>query len=106
MRHTGQLLDGADRPEIGPPPVDDVSQADQAQLAGSWMVEGESVRIEHTGDHLSMMHNGIAYRMVQVQRRMFYIPGLDDMVGFARNPSGSFTKMYLSSNVGERWAAR
>lgn len=102
----GSILDGADRPALSEPPVDEVLQDDQAQLAGVWRVEGEAVRIVRSGDHLSMLHNDIGYRMVQVQRRMFYVPGLDYMIGFAKNPSGSFTRMYLSSPLSERWADR
>ena len=86
--------------------MEDVSRADHKSLAGTWTLEGESVRIEYAGDHLAMMHHGIDYRMVQVQPRMFYVPGLDFMVGFARNPAGSFARMYRSSNTSEQWAAR
>jgi hypothetical protein len=88
------------------PVVDDVMPEDVASLTGTWKAEVEPVRVERTGDHLSMMYHGIAYRMVQVERRMFYVPGLDYMVGFARNPSGVFTKLYLASNVSETYLNR
>ena len=106
VRAINAILDGADAPMMNGPAVDDVAPEDLAALTGTWKAEGEPPSIERTGDHLSMMHNGVGYRMVQVERRMFYVPGLDCMVGFAKNPSGAFTKLYISSNVSERWASR
>ena len=106
VRAIDAILDEADPPAMNPPATDDVSKDELASLAGTWMVEGGTVRIERTSDHLAMMHNGIGYRIVQVESRMFYVPGLDYMVGFAKIPSGPFAKMYIASNVSERWAAR
>jgi CubicO group peptidase (beta-lactamase class C family) len=106
VRAVDAILDGADPPAMNPPATDDVSKDELASLAGTWTVEGGTVRIERTSDRLSMMHNGVGYRMVQVESRMFYVPGLDYMVGFAKTPSGPFAKMYIASNVSERWAAR
>ena len=100
------ILDGADPPAMNPPPIDSVSKDDLASLAGTWTLEGVPIKIERTGDHLAMMHNGVGYRMVHVEPGMFYVPGLDCMVGFAKNPSGAFMKLYISSNVSERWATR
>ena len=106
VRAIDAILDGADTPVMDAPAVDDVMPEDLASLTGTWKADVEPVSIERTGDHLSLMHNGIAYRMVQVERRMFYVPGLDYMVGFAKNPSGAFTKLYLASNVSETYIDR
>ena len=106
VRAIDAILEGADAPAMDAPAVDDVAPEDLALVTGTWKAESEPATIARTGDHLSLMHNGVAYRMVQVERRMFYVPGLDYMVGFAKNPSGAFTKLYLASNVSETYINR
>jgi hypothetical protein len=75
VRAIHAILDGADAPAMNAPAVDDVAPEDLASLTGTWKAEDGPAGIERTGDHLSMMHNGVGYRMVQVERRMFYVPG-------------------------------
>ena len=106
VRAIDVILDGVDPQAMNPPPIDTVSKHDLASLAGTWTLEGVPMTIERTADHLKMLHNGVGYLMVHVEPRMFYVPGLDCMVGFAKNPSGAFMKLYMSSNVSERWATR
>ena len=93
-----EILAGRDAGLLTPPALDEVRREDRASRAGTWRLpDGDTITIEASGTRLLMAHDGLRYRMVQVDPRTFYVPGLDFMVGFA----GS--RLWLSSNVGERF---
>ena len=53
-----------------------------------------------------MTRDGVAYRMVQVDPRWFYVPGLDFMVGFAGEPAATPERIHVATNFAARWGRR
>ncbi len=78
VRSVNAILDGRAPERVG-------SLATEAvPLAGTWRTErGEVITIAQTGDHLSVVHDGLHVRMVQVKPNTYYAPGLDYVMGFA-----------------------
>ena len=100
VRAVNAILDGRELPSLTAPAVDAVPKEDRGRLAGRWgMPDGDVLTIELAERRLSMSRNGVSYRMVQVEPRAFYVPGLDYMVGLAGD------RIYVSSNFDERWSA-
>ena len=84
-------------PEIlAAPAVSAISKDALPTLAGGW---GE-FSITRSGTSLTISADDVAYRMVQIDPRFFYVPGLDFIVGF------TVDRMYLSTNLSERWIRR
>ncbi len=53
-----------------------------------------------------MVRDGVAYRMVRVDPRIFYVPGLDSMVHFARGPAGRPARIHAQTNFAAGWGTR
>lgn len=89
------------RPPVAPP-AKAVERAERASLAGEWSLpNGRRFLITTSGGFPSAVVDGVGYRMVQVSAEMFYIPGLDWMVGFSGPAAGTFTHVYVGTNVEE-----
>jgi CubicO group peptidase (beta-lactamase class C family) len=107
VRAIRSILAGADVAPPAPPPTVALSREQHSRLAGRWQLsDGERLSIERAGDHLAFHRHGVAYRMVPVDPRTFYVPGADVMVGFAGQGGGPPARIHVASNVDERWGAR
>jgi len=107
VRAIQAIVAGRDPGRVEAPVVDDVQKEERPSLAGEWRMDDGSTRtIDNAAGYLRFMHNGIGYRMVQVKRNMFYVPGLDPMIGFVKGPDGAFARIVVSSNVDVRWGNR
>lgn len=72
------ILDGRD-PELVSP-----LKTEAVLLEGTWTSgRGDAVTIARTGERLSVVVDGMRYRMVEVKPATYYVPGLDFMMGFA-----------------------
>lgn len=107
VRSIRSILAGAEVAPPSPPPVLELTAAQHSTLVGGWRLSGgERMRIERADDHLALRWKGVAYRMVAVDPRAFYVPGADLMIGFAGGAGGPPARMHVASNVEERWGAR
>jgi CubicO group peptidase (beta-lactamase class C family) len=101
VRTVTAILDGAHVEPYAPPAVEEIRKEERAALAGEWLMPGgDTLTIDMTGGHLNAVRDGVRYRIVQISPRAFYIPGLDHILGFAKD------RIYLSTNVAEEWGAR
>ena len=95
------ILDGRDPGPLVRPPTDVLAKEQRASLVGAWRLpEGERLAIDISDRGTRITRHGVSYRMVQVDPRTFYVPGLDFMVGFVKDT------MVLWSNLGEQRASR
>jgi CubicO group peptidase (beta-lactamase class C family) len=101
VRAVDDILGGGDPGKLEPPPLDNVAREARPSLAGSWMLEdGDTYEIESSAARLFAVRKGVRYWMVPVAPNAFYVPGLDDVVGFRQG------KIYVSSHLSERWGSR
>ena len=101
VRTVTAILDGARVMPYAPPAVDEIRKEERATLAGSWLMPGgDTLVIDMTDGHLNAVRDGVRYRIVQISPRAFYIPGLDHILGFAKD------RIYRSTNVAEEWGTR
>jgi CubicO group peptidase (beta-lactamase class C family) len=106
IRAVNTILDGSEG-EIAAPATDEIAEEKRSSLAGLWELGGdERLEIVSDGDALYAVRDGVRYRMFGVGPRAFYCPGLDPMIGFARDESGEFSRIHISSNLEERWGSR
>jgi CubicO group peptidase (beta-lactamase class C family) len=92
---------------LTPPATDEISREERSRLASTWALpDGERFEVEFAEGRTSLVRNGVRYRMVPVERKFFYVPGLDFMVGFKKGGSGDPVAMNLSSNFDDVWAKR
>ena len=107
VRTLAAAAEGRPAPPLAPPATDAVDTGAPQRLAGEWRLEGGgAVSVVAASDRLSMVSDGVAYRMVQVDPRTFYVPGLDFMVGFAGGPEGAPARIHVESNFAARWGTR
>lgn len=96
-----------DVPRLQAPAIEDVPKEERTALAGRWVIGHHVVEIMNNGGRLSVREGGVNYPMFpEGGLRAFYVPGLDWIVGFARGEDRSFSRIYLSSNIDERWGRR
>jgi CubicO group peptidase (beta-lactamase class C family) len=100
IRTISAILDGGSA-SASPPNTVDVVKTDYASLTGRWKA-GEPLEIEHDGRHLFLKRAGVRYLMVQIDRRSFYVPGLDFLIGFGAR----LWRIHVSTAVRERWGTR
>ena len=106
IRAVSAILDGHDPRPLVPPATEDVRKEERESLAGAWSLsDGTTFRIESSNGRIDVRQNGVRYRMVQISPRAFYVPGLDWMIGFARD-GNSFDRIHVESNVREQWGQR
>ena len=106
IRAVSAILDGHDSRPLMPPATDDVRKEERESLAGAWVLpDGTTFTIEDSNGRIDVRQNEVRYRMVQISPRAFYVPGLDWMIGFARD-SNSFDRIHVESNVREQWGQR
>ena len=99
-----RAVNGRAHGPLMPPATDEVRSEERPALAGEWrMPDGRILAIQPAGTALFITRDGVAYRMVPVSSRAFYVPGLDYMIGFARGADGRFARIHISSNVEESW---
>lgn len=100
VRAVTAILEGRE-PEAVAAPQAAVIRAETRDLAaGEWMLsDGTTLTIEAGMDRLSAVRDGVPYRMVQVDPRFFYVPGLDLVIGFATGPDRGFATIFVGSNV-------
>jgi N-acyl-D-amino-acid deacylase len=107
VRGLRRILAGEHQPPVQKPPIEPVARDQHASLKGRWLIEdGETVVIDDAAGYLRIEKNGVRYRMVQVDATTFYVPGLDLVLGFAREGDGSFARIYSSTNFTEGWGGR
>ena len=107
VRAVRAIAEGGEAAPPAPPVVDEIREEERPHLAGRWnLTHGDAVTIEHLEGRTSMVRNGVHYRMVQVEPKYFYVPGLDFMVGFKKDREGRLVSMNVSSNFEEQWAER
>ena len=107
VRAIRSILAGREVPPLAAPATVDISRDSYGNLLGRWVAsDGERWTVERSSDHLALGWKEVNYRMVQVDPRTFYVPGADMMVGFAGTAGGAPTRLYVSSNLDERWAKR
>lgn len=96
VRAIRSILAGGDPGPLQPPDVSAIAAEERGVLAGTW----GDLTIESRGNALMMIADGVAYRMVQIDPRFFYVPGLDFIVGYSAG------RLYLSTNLSEEWIGR
>ena len=107
VRAMHAIVAGRDPGRVEAPAVDDLQKDERPSLAGKWrMSDGSTRTIDNAAGYLRFMHNGVGYRMVQVKKNMFYVPGLDPVIGFVKGPDGAFARIVVASNVDELWGSR
>lgn len=107
VRGLRNILAGQAQAPLQRPAIDLIPRDQHASLKGRWRIEdGEVVVIGDAAGVLQIERKGVRYRMVQVDPRAFYVPGLDLVLGFARGEDGSFAKIYYSTNFTEGWGTR
>lgn len=90
-----------------PPDFDAIPKDERPLLAASWILpDGERLEIAHAEGQISLTRYRVRYRMVQVEPKFFYVPGLDFMIGFHKDSSGIPASMTISSNFEELSARR
>lgn len=94
-------------PELAAPATEPVARDERRLLEGRWVLQdGHVITIEST-DSLAVVQNGVKYAMFpEGGMRAFYVPGLDLIVGFARGPDHSISKIHISSTIGDEWGSR
>jgi len=90
------------------PAVESIAAEALPGLAGRYeMPEGEALVVEAVPDGLRVVRDGVAYRVHRIAPGAFYVPGLDFVLGFARDESAGDArpawKVFVSSNVAESW---
>jgi CubicO group peptidase (beta-lactamase class C family) len=91
VRSVNAILDGHAPETVG------TLATEAAPLAGTWRTAtGETITIAQTGDHLSVVHDGLHVRMVQVKPNTYYAPGLDYVMGYAKG------SLHVSTNFALR----
>ncbi len=89
------------------PAVQPLTDAERATLAGRWrMPRGEDVVIVRTATTSYIERDGVRYRIIRISPEAYYVPGLDFILGFARDAGGTVSKIYVSSNLEEQWGER
>lgn len=107
VRAITAVLDGRSPPVLEPPATDEIDAEEYAALAGEWRLPGAgAVTVEISGSGLAVVRGGVSYPTFQVDPRTFYVPGVDWMIGFARQPDGSVARIHVSTNVAELWGSR
>jgi CubicO group peptidase (beta-lactamase class C family) len=107
VRAIRSIVAGGDTAPLAAPPIADISPDTSQRLVGAWVTpDGERLVVERASDHLALRLKDVSYRMVQVDPRAFYVPGTDMMVGIAADSVGVPIRLYISSNLDERWCER
>lgn len=107
VRAIDTILQGRRVAPLAKPQTAEIVREDFPGLAGRWTLAGAGhLDIEHEDGSLFVVNSGVRYLMVQLNREFFYVPGLDPIIAFAKDHSGAFTRVYVSSNVSELWGAR
>lgn len=107
VRAVDTILRGRPTEPLHKPQTAEISREDLHGLAGRWTLPSAGhLDIEYEDGSLFVVSSGVRYRMVQLNRQFFYVPGQDPIIGFAKDQSGAFTRVYVSSNVAELWGAR
>jgi CubicO group peptidase (beta-lactamase class C family) len=106
VRAIRSVLAGREPASPAPAAVARFGKDDRRLVVGRWTTrDGESLQIADA-PAFTLERAGVAYRIVPMSETALYVPGLDYVIGFGRDPRGEITKMYLSTNVDERWATR
>lgn len=107
IRAVRAAIAGRQPPALTAPSTVPITAENVSALPGRWAVDGlEPLAIERVDGRLLLQTRGVSYRMVQVNPQTFYVPGLDFMVGFARDAAGALTRLHIASNVDDRWGRR
>ncbi|HYO75206.1 MAG TPA: serine hydrolase domain-containing protein [Thermoanaerobaculia bacterium] len=106
VRASRRILAGEDVPSFTPPATSDLAKAEYALLNGRWQVAHEGIEIEAGDGALKVRHNDVRYAMFPVAKDAFYAPGLDWMIGFAKDASGAIVRIHRSTNVDAEWGSR
>jgi CubicO group peptidase (beta-lactamase class C family) len=97
------ILDGREPEPVAEPAIDALSKDDRVSMAGPWRTEsGETLTVESSARGLTMLRDGVRYRMFPAGPRAYFVPGLDFIVGFEKKPP----RIYVSTNVGAEWGSR
>jgi CubicO group peptidase (beta-lactamase class C family) len=106
VRAIRAVIAGQSTPSLQPPAVATFAKTDHPRVVGRWTAsDGELIEIADT-PAFTVRRDGVAYRIVPMSETAQYVPGLDYVIGFARDSQGEITRMYISTNVDERWATR
>jgi CubicO group peptidase (beta-lactamase class C family) len=106
IRGIRSILAGKESEPLPPSPTAPLPRESWRLLSGKWrMDDGERFSIE-PGERLFIRRNGVAYLMVPVDPRTFYVPGLDFMIGLARDERGGRGFLRVSSNLRLATASR
>lgn len=107
VRAVHAILAGGTPEPLDLPALATITAADSARLVGTWTVDGRSFHVDRDGPALFIQSpEGVRYRMFQVDRTSFYVPGLDLVIGFTRAATGSVARLRVSSNLGIWWGVR
>jgi CubicO group peptidase (beta-lactamase class C family) len=108
VRAVRAVLRGEEVRSLVAPAVVAVTKDERAALAGRWLLrDGEEVVITAAAENrFSVTRDGVAYRIVPIGPSMFYVPGLDWLLGTSGPPADPRSRLYVATNVDERWGAR
>lgn len=107
VRGVQAVLHGNEVRPLVAPAVVAVPKDERAALAGRWvMPDGEAVVVAAAENRMNIERDGVNYRIVPVSATMFYVPGLDWLLGVSGAPADPRSRLYLATNVDERWGSR
>ena len=99
IRAIRSVLVGKEAEPLPPPLTAPVPRESWRLLSGNWRTDGGELFSIESGERLFIRRTGIAYLMVQVDPRTFYVPGLDFMIGLVRDERGGGETLRVSSNL-------
>ncbi|HET8947132.1 MAG TPA: serine hydrolase domain-containing protein [Candidatus Polarisedimenticolia bacterium] len=98
------VLDGGEPVAPARASVDDLPRGDRARVAGTYVLpDGSAMAVEATDGAVFVHRDGVRYEAFPIGPGAFYVPGLDFVFGFSRDPRGGGFRMLLSSNLEEVW---
>ena len=107
VRAVTEILEGRSPRPLTAPAVSPFAREERAALAGLWTLSGgEGLVIESSGGRIDVARDAIRYRVFQIAPDAFYVPGLDFILGFAKGDDGAPARIYVSTNLEERWGSR
>ena len=98
-----------------PPEVEAIGADERRHVAGTYTVpeavrrdtrDDDPLQVTHMAGRLFVDRWGARYEAFEIGPGAFYVPGLDFVLGFARDPREGAWRLYLSSNVDQGWVSR
>ncbi len=95
------IMEGKNSRELAEPVADTINNDQLQQLAGTYNVKqiGKIKLLIKGEDVLLQAQNGLEYHMYQVDKKTFYVPGLEAWLSFNKLSDGKIKINYESTNI-------